>query len=427
MVAVGGIALLARLVGAAKDLVVADQLGTSDALDAFLMASLIPLFVTNTISASFGEAFIPVFVRVRDREGQAEVQRTLANATALTIGVLIVITLPLLAVAKPLLAALARGFPEGKVELTWHLALALLPMQILGGVSAIWANVLNATGRARRTAALPTIAPALTVVALAVGGASRATEALVIGLLAGAVVEAIILGISVRRLGFAILPRWTGMSPELRIFAGQCLPLAGASFLATGSSLIDQSMASWLGSGAVSQLNYGNKVTLLVMGVANMALSTVLYPHFATLFAQRKHAELIGVFRRYTALLFGLGVVGAALAIAISHPVVELLFQRGSFTPADTDVVARVQQLYLLQLPFHLAGLVGVRLVSALGKNRILLVFTAITGVLNAVANYLFMQRWGVAGIALSTSLVFLTSFLMVWFTTRLLLVRAVA
>jgi putative peptidoglycan lipid II flippase len=265
------------------------------------------------------------------------------------------------------------------------------------------------------------------VLGLAIGGVSRATEALVLGLLVGSVVEATILGISVKRLGFALAPRWIGMTPELRLFAGQCLPLAGASFLATGSSLIDQAMASWLGSGAVAQLSYGNKITMLVMSIANMALTTVLYPHFATLLAARAHSELVAVFRRYLALLFGAGVIAAAALIAVSHPVIHLLFERGSFTAGDTDVVARVQQLYLLQLPFHLAGLLGVRLVSALGKNRILLVFTVVTGVLNAVANYLFMQRWGVAGIALSTSLVFFTSFVMIWITTRALLVRELA
>jgi putative peptidoglycan lipid II flippase len=422
VVAVGSIALVSRFFGAGKDLIVADKLGTSDLLDAFLMASLVPLFVTNTISASFGEAFVPVFVRARDQQGHAQAQRLLAGATALTLTTLVAVTIPLALLMRPLLETLARGFSEDKITLTAHMALILLPMQIIGGLSACWAHVLNASGQARRTALTPILAPLLTAIVLIAGGGGAALYALIGGLLGGAVLEAIALGLSVRALGFDLVPRWIGLTPELRRFASQCLPLAGASFLATGSSLIDQAMASWLGSGAISQLSYANKITMMVLGIANVALTAVLYPHFAKLVAAEDFAGLRTIFRRYTIMLLLAGAIGAAILIAISGPVISVLFERGSFHASDTAVVARVQQLYLLQLPFHLAGIIGVRLVSALGKNRLLLIFTLITGVLNAVANYLFMQKWGVAGIALSTSLVFLTSFIMVWFTTRELL-----
>ncbi len=414
--------MIARVFGAGKDLIVADKLGTSDLLDAFLMASLVPLFVTNTISASFGEAFVPVFVRARDQQGKVEAQQLLRGATAITLITLVVVTAPLALFMRPLLEVLARGFSEDKVALTTHMARTLLPIQILGGLSACWAHVLNASGQAHRTALTPIIAPVLTIAALLAGGGQAAVFALTGGLLGGAVIEALALGLSVHALGFSLMPRWIGFTPELRRFANQCVPLAGASFLATGSSLIDQSMASWLGSGAVSALNYGNKITMMVLGVANVALTSVLYPHFATLVAAHDFAGLRAVFRRYTLLLLLAGAAGAAILIAISGPVISLLFERGSFHASDTAIVARVQQLYLIQLPFHLAGIIGVRLVSALGLNRILLAFTLVTGVINAAANYWFMQRWGVAGIALSTSLVFLSSFVMVWFTTRALL-----
>jgi putative peptidoglycan lipid II flippase len=95
---------------------------------------------------------------------------------------------------------------------------------------------------------------------------------------------------------------------------------------------------------------------------------------------------------------------------------VRLFFQRGAFTEADTQLVAWVQNLYLLQIPVFVLGMFVVKLISALQANRILMWGSGINLVCNIICNYIFMKWLGIAGIALSTSLMYLisTSFLLV-------------
>ena len=104
------------------------------------------------------------------------------------------------------------------------------------------------------------------------------------------------------------------------------------------------------------------------------------------------------------ALLFALPL--ALLLFLFSEPLVDLVFRRGAFTANDVHRVAQVQAFYALQMPSYIAGIIIVRLVSALQANRVLLWVSSINVVINIALNYLLMHWMGVAGIALSTAVV---------------------
>jgi putative peptidoglycan lipid II flippase len=98
-----------------------------------------------------------------------------------------------------------------------------------------------------------------------------------------------------------------------------------------------------------------------------------------------------------------------------SQPIVHLLFQRGSFTEADTYLVSTIQTFSFLQIPFYVLGIFGVRLLSALTRNQTLTVISGINLVTTVLGNYIFMRFFGVAGISLSTSTVYAIAMLLVF------------
>jgi putative peptidoglycan lipid II flippase len=89
---------------------------------------------------------------------------------------------------------------------------------------------------------------------------------------------------------------------------------------------------------------------------------------------------------------------------------IRIVFQRGAFTAADTTVVGHVQAFLSLQIPFYILGQLGVRLISALKRNSVLMVIAGVNLTLNVIFNLILMRYWGVGGIALSTSLVYVVS-----------------
>jgi putative peptidoglycan lipid II flippase len=94
---------------------------------------------------------------------------------------------------------------------------------------------------------------------------------------------------------------------------------------------------------------------------------------------------------------------------------IRIVFQRGAFTAADTTVVGHVQAFLSLQIPFYILGQLGVRLISALKRNSVLMVIAGVNLTLNVIFNLILMRYAGVAGIALSTSLVYLVSCVLVY------------
>jgi putative peptidoglycan lipid II flippase len=157
-------------------------------------------------------------------------------------------------------------------------------------------------------------------------------------------------------------------------------------------------------------LSYGNKLVALGLGIGALALGTSVLPHFSQMAAA---ADWRGIRRTLTVssgLILVASVPTVLLLAALSRPIVVLVFQRGSFSAHDAHLVSRIQACYLLQVPFYLLSIVGVRLLSALQRNRIIMWIAFANVILNGILAYVLMHWIGVAGIALSTSFVYLFS-----------------
>jgi putative peptidoglycan lipid II flippase len=125
------------------------------------------------------------------------------------------------------------------------------------------------------------------------------------------------------------------------------------------------------------------------------------------------------VVRRWLRLV-GLASLPIVATLTIwSAPLVAAVYERGSFTAADTAVVAEVQAFLALQIPFYIAGMVLVRLVTALGSTRALTWISLVNTLLNVGLNLVLIRYMGLPGIALATSLMYLASFTMLLLHVR--------
>src|SRR6266516_6913501 len=121
MVTVGGFTLLVKFTAAAKELVVAYQFGTSDALDAFLIAFLLPGFAISLVAGSLNAALIPTQIQGREHEGQEAAQRLSSSIMLSSAGLLVAVSVVSALVASYILPVLASGFSAEKLALTTSL------------------------------------------------------------------------------------------------------------------------------------------------------------------------------------------------------------------------------------------------------------------------------------------------------------------
>jgi putative peptidoglycan lipid II flippase len=243
-----------------------------------------------------------------------------------------------------------------------------------------------------------------------------------LGLVAGHVVEAVVLIGWLARSGFRLRLARPGLDPDSRFVLRQYLPMVGGSLLMVNAQVVDQAMAAMLPAGNVAALSYGNKIMAVPLNVAVTALGTALVPYLSVLVAKRDWSALRHTVARYLRLSFGTALLPTAALAFWAAPLVRLLFERGAFGPEDTRVVAGVQALASLQIPFYVAGILVVRAISSLSANQILIRGAVLNLAVNVAFNLLFMRWLGVAGIALSTSVMYLGSFTFLYFSYSRLL-----
>ncbi len=407
---VGGFSLVVKATATLKELAVAYRFGTGDAVDAFLIAFLVPSLVVNVVTGSLTAAFTPVYIQVRETQGVAAARRLFDSATAGSAFLVLAVSCVLLALAPFGLRYLSHGFSAEKLALTRSLFFLLLPVVLLSAVITLWSAVLNAEERFASVALAPACVPLLSLALILIAGRAWGIYSLAIGTVLGFVAQCGVLAVALTRQGLRVVPRWAGMTPELRGVVSQYAPMVAGAALISSSWAIGQAMAATLPPGSVASLNYGNKVVAMITEVGSMALATAVLPHFSLMVARRDWPAIRRTIRVYVRLILLTAVPATLILILLSKAIVRVLFERGAFTEADTFLVARIQALYLLQVPFVMVGMLFVRVASSLQRNQVLLVGAAITLPLNVALNFALMRSLGASGIALSTSLVFLAS-----------------
>ena len=273
--------------------------------------------------------------------------------------------------------------------------------------------MLNAGEKFAVPALIPVVTPLLTVSFILLGGRALNIYALPLGLVVGQLFESFFLGIALKRRGVKNSLGWYGMDANLLQVIQQFSPMIAGIFLIGSAQLVDQMFAASMPAGNVAVLNYGNKVVSFPLQIAATAIGTSFLPYFSSMIANNDWRVARQLLNRYLKLIFLFTIPVTFFFVVFSEPLVRLLLQRGAFTAADTKIVANVQALGALQIPFYLGVILIVRLLSALKANHILMWMSFVNIIVNIIADYILMKIYGVAGISFSTSIVYFVSFSM--------------
>ncbi len=400
---VGFFAVGVKVVSVVKESVVAAAFGTSNAFDAFVIATLAPSVVVSLISNSLNAALIPTYISVRIKEGQASAGRLYATVLLLNLALLTALSLVVALTSPRWLPIIASGYSPEKLALAQRLVYWSMPLVVATGLSTTWGAILNAHEKFGIVAMAPALNPIAILVALAVAYKVWGVGALLAGTLLGAALEAGLIGFSLFRRGHSLLPYWHGMTGHVRAVLAQYGATISGAFLITSMSLVDQGMASMLGPGSNSALSYGMKIPMAFAGLGMAALGTAVLPRFSQFASEENWLEFRRTLWKYLLIVGALSIVLACLLTGFSKFITTILYERGHFSSKDTEVVSKIQVFYLLRLPLNITGTLLVRALNAMRANQFLAAVAVLQAILNAVLDWVFMQRMGAVGIAASS------------------------
>lgn len=410
----GAATMTSRILGLVREQVLAYWFGASDAMDAFLVAFRVPNLVRDLFAeGAMSAALVPTFSRTLALEGRTRAWQ-LGNAimTALIIATAVLVVGAMI-FAPALVRLLAGDFAvvPGKFELTVLLTRVMAPFLILVAVAAACMGMLNSLNIFFIPALSPamfnvaSIAVGIGLVPVAISAGVPPILAMAYGTLVGGVGQIALQWPPLRREGFRFRPRFDFADPGLR----RVLALMGPGMVGLAATqlnvFVNTIVATGEGTGAVSWLTYAFRVMYLPIGLFGVSIATATTPAMSRLAAENDLPRMRSTLASALALMLTLNVPATLGLMVLATPIVQLLFERGRFTPADTMATAAAVQLYAL-------GLVGysvVKIVSptfyALGRSRTPAAVGVAAVLLNAALSVSTAPYFGYKGLALSASI----------------------
>jgi putative peptidoglycan lipid II flippase len=352
---VGGITMASRVLGFARDILIARLIGAGAEADAFFVAFRFPnLFRRMFAEGAFNAAFVPIAARELIERGRDEARRFAEEALAVLLAALLLLTIACQVAMPWLMLALAPGFAvePAKYDMAVQFTQITFPYLLLMSLTALYGGVLNTVKRFAAAAAAPMLLNVVLILALAVAipltGQPGLTLAWAVAI--AGVVQLLWLVMACRRAGIALrLPR-PRLTPRVR----RLLRLMGPGVLGAGAMQINLVIGTIIASlepGAVSYLYYADRVYQLPLGVIGAAVGVVLLPELAhRIRSGREQAAVEGLNRAIELTL--LVTLPAAVGLAVlPGPIVTVLFQRGAFGAAEAEATAAVLAAFAAGLP----------------------------------------------------------------------------
>ncbi|MFN2542474.1 MAG: murein biosynthesis integral membrane protein MurJ [Chthoniobacterales bacterium] len=424
---VGLAVMCSRVLGLVREQVFAGLFGAGKNLDAFLMAFRVPNLLRDLFAeGALSTAFITTFAKKIASEGDASAWRLANKVATLTAVFMSAITLLGILFAPQIVHLMTwwSWSPE-KTAMTILLTRIMWPFILLVSLAALVMGVLNA----RHVFGPPAMASTYFNLGSILGGVgfgwwldphfgARSLIGLAIGTLIGGLWQLLAQLPSLRRVGYSYRAdfQWRDRG------VGTVLTLMGPAVIAASAVqvnvLVNSGFAARLGDGPVSWLNIAFRLMQLPLGIFGVAVGTVTLPLVSRTAALGDTPAFRSALAHALRLVTLLTVPAAIGLIVLARPIISVIYEHGRFTPEATLQTAGALQFYAIGLAAYSAVKVLAPAFYAIDKPYLPMTVSILSILTNFALNWFFMLRlqFGHRGLALSTSLVAVTNFLLLYF-----------
>jgi len=398
--------LLSRIMGFLRDILIAAFFGSGPVAEAFQVAFALPnMFRRFFAEGAFNMAFIPIFSKKLE---SYEIARKFAqNSMAGLASVLIALTLIAQLFMPWFVLAMASGFQgDERFGIATDFGRICFPYILFISLAALLSGVLNSIGRFAAAAAAPVILNIILITAMAgmwaLGG--DIAWALAWGVPIAGVAQLALVWIAASRAGMRLLPQIPRFTPEIRRLAIIAAPAALAGGVVQINLLVGRQVASYY-DGAIQWLSMADRLYQLPLGVVGIAIGIVLLPDLSR---KLKSGDIGGgryTFNRATEFALALTIPATVGLLVVPQAIVSVLFERGSFTAADSQNTAAAVAIYAVGLPAFVLQKVFQPLYFARENTKTPFYFALVSMVLNAALAIGLSAQYGYLAAAIGTTL----------------------
>lgn len=395
---------VSQLLGFVRDAVNAWVFGASPAYDAFLVAQGLMNLVLGLIAGAMAKATVPTVSRAAERGLPGRGLHSAQVGLTVSLVVLAAGSAFMWWAAPGVVTVLAPGFHGATATLAVELTRIVTVASLFIAATNILAAVAQARGRFF-VAGLEGVPFNVVMIAAAlIFGHVVGVRAIAVGFVVGSFTRLLMQVPVVHRLGMSLRPSLDVRDAGFREMARLVPLLLLGSALSNVNTLVDRSVGSLVGPGVISALNYGYRLVQLPYALLVVTLATVLYPAFGAASLPGRRKELRRLIHRAISMLLVLLAPFVALLIVGGDLLAVIVFGRGNFDEAAVTATA-------IAVSGFAVGLFGLGVREVLARASYALgdargpVGSAVVGMLvNVAGDVLLGPRFGVIGLAVSTS-----------------------
>ena len=398
--------LLSRVLGLVRDMASASLFGATNVFDSFVVGFRIP----NLFRRLFGEgalngAVVPVFSELlykeEDKRHSKELFHSLSTAISLWLGVITII------VSSGCIAA-RFWFPSH--SLTLNLTAIMMPYMPIICICGFFMGILNCLGHFSVPALSPAVFNGVLIFFLYVI-CPRVSKDPVIsvyvlsaGVIAGGIVQLAMHLWVLRRMGFSPRPQLR-LHPKVKEILMIMGPAVAGLSINQINTLVDSMLALIIGPGAASALYYGNRLIEFPLGVLGIAISTAVLPLMSRQTAEgrsKEFKELVSYSLRISTFFMLPATIGL---IQLRTPIVQAVYERGSFDAASTSATASALMFYSIGLCAYVWTKLLTQCYYSIKKIRETVRVGIIMVIVNFLLNLCLMKPMKASGLAFATSI----------------------
>ncbi len=399
-----------RVAGLAREVLAADYYGVKGPVSAFTIAFQVPNLVRALFAdAALQPAFVPVFTDLVGRRQFKEAFR-LASTLLLLITMVMGALTAIFVIAAPVITPLfAPGFKSQTLELTVSLSRILFPILILLGISGIVVGILNSYDRFGAFAISPFFWNVAIILALVVlkplFSKPDQIYAYAIAILIGTAVQLAIPAWDLRHTPFHFTWSFEWRNPGVRRVLLLMLPVAISLGLINFNALINSTFGSLVSEEAPAAIDKAFRLYQLPQGIFSVAVATVLFPTLARFANKEEFVNLRATLANGMRQILFVLVPATAAILALSNPIIRLVYQRGEFDPHETQIVATALFWFAFSLPTNGVYLLQTRTFFSLQRPWQATALAVIDLVVSALAAWALYKPFGVGGIVAGTGI----------------------
>jgi putative peptidoglycan lipid II flippase len=422
---IAALTLGSKFIGFVREIIKADYYGTSYVVDALGISGSIPSMIFAGVLAATATSFMPLFSEKIEKEGELAANRYTSQVINILVIISIISSLIGIIFSEQIVTFFTmsdvvapagsgpieraawfatHGWTGEKAQLASFYVNVTFSYTLFSSVAGILESYIKYKGVFVRQVIAGYSISVMLIVALIASRVVGDPRIIVAGSLVGNIIRLIVIALIAKRENYKYTFDFHMTDTVRRIFA-MALPIFIGSSVGQIRAFVDNMLATGLETGNVASLSYSSLLIGLASGLTSAVIATMIYPKMSQAFAQDDEKRFSDLFTNGLMITLILGIPLAIASIIYNEQVIQIVYERGAFSGASTDLTARAFLCLAPGMVFSMMDGVMINAFYSRKKTKLPLLISLASISVNIVFDLLLVGRYGNAGLASATSL----------------------